>query len=445
MNNITAFVLLCSTFLPLGAFAQINSDIPGLDYLSAPLNQEESNRFFAGNNPKRNARTVRAINRQLSKIDQIVSPEQAENVLSPEGLESFSGHFPSAEEDLDFWQDFVKLVAHRLRQLPYVTLEKDLELLQKQLNLSEVQLSSVKKMLQPGQEQKYALLLSETKSTSAQRGQIDGHFYRQVYSALALGDEDILRFEKARLLPDTDSYSASPSSSQDALNRLIEETRFAAYFTGMSEDQARQADRVIDDFAKTGGRSGSAYFRAAIRNIVELLDFSQIEKLREWPARKPYLKEIALEPQPVELYVDVDEVNPELKADSTFASFSDAEQQVLLTEAMEVFDKCVGKKSYATYHDCECLKEKFVHARMADTDTHQNFLLSRLSKSCPNIPGIKTMAFNGCENISISKDQPEGFCACVADSVAEQYAAKPIARIQIYQKYLNRAFGQCKQ
>ena len=51
------------------------------------------------------------------------------------------------------------------------------------------------------------------------------------------------------------------------------------------------------------------------------------------------------------------------------------------------------------------------------------------------------MACNGCKNIPISKSKRPEFCDCVA----EQYAEKPVARIEIYQKYSNRAFGECSR
>lgn len=143
--------------------------------------------------------------------------------------------------------------------------------------------------------------------------------------------------------------------------------------------------------------------------------------------------------------VEINDVTPELKSNKRFTDLPVAEQQALLTEAEEVYQRCVSRKSYATYHDCGCLKARFVGIRMENPDTPQPLLLSRLSKICPNVPGIRKMAYNGCKNISISKGKRPEFCDCVADNVAEQYAEKPIARIEVYQKYNNRAFGKCSR
>lgn len=101
--------------------------------------------------------------------------------------------------------------------------------------------------------------------------------------------------------------------------------------------------------------------------------------------------------------IEIGDVNPELKSDGSFTSLSESEQQALLTEAVEVHQRCLSRKSYATYHDCGCLKARFVGIRIENPETPQALLLSRLSKVCPNIPGIRDMAYNGCKNISITR------------------------------------------
>lgn len=139
---------------------------------------------------------------------------------------------------------------------------------------------------------------------------------------------------------------------------------------------------------------------------------------------------------PAEVYARILE-NP------VFLALTPELQQEVIDEGDEVYQRCINKKSYATYHDCKCMAPHFIEARLADPETPQPLLMSRISKKCPNTAGIAGMAYNGCKNISISKDKPEGFCDCVANSVARQYENNPVARIEIYQIYNNRAFGEC--
>ena len=61
----------------------------------------------------------------------------------------------------------------------------------------------------------------------------------------------------------------------------------------------------------------------------------------------------------------------------------------------------------------------------------------------PQYPGYQGYGLQRLQKHFHHKDQRPEFCDCVADHVAEQYADEPIARIEVYQKYNNRAIGKC--
>jgi len=116
-----------------------------------------------------------------------------------------------------------------------------------------------------------------------------------------------------------------------------------------------------------------------------------------------------------------------------FKSLSKDAQEKLLGEVKFFYNHCRRSGTYATYHDCQCLSEKYVDTRLAiDPDPNANMytvmhpVSERIKYDCPNKPGIVRYSYNECKTgLLIGKDTSERFCTCFANKVADLYAANP--------------------
>jgi hypothetical protein len=124
-------------------------------------------------------------------------------------------------------------------------------------------------------------------------------------------------------------------------------------------------------------------------------------------------------------------------------------QDELMAEAERAQAICEMNPIFASFQDCECIKYKFLDARLAtgpDDSTHN--LLEEVSRECPNKPGIAGHQYKQCMEtmpyVSVAtKEEADEFCGCVGNKVAEAYARAPANSMRYQIKLAAQAQIDC--
>lgn len=115
-------------------------------------------------------------------------------------------------------------------------------------------------------------------------------------------------------------------------------------------------------------------------------------------------------------------------------------QQNIITEAQKVESDCRLDSTYATYHDCRCIADKFLAKRVLSGPAPSTSSLAyQLDLQCINVKGIKVKAFDQCLHL-ISHEKrgnKAALCSCFANKVAQSYNDKPDPNY----RYLGRISG----
>jgi hypothetical protein len=112
-------------------------------------------------------------------------------------------------------------------------------------------------------------------------------------------------------------------------------------------------------------------------------------------------------------------------------------QDRIKAEADDVQQKCTEDLTYRNYHDCQCLRGKFVAARLADPNKNRLNITFDIRAECVNKPGIASYNYDFCfkqasrmmpSTRSIDDTQRADYCKCFADRMAEKYSSAPDPR-----------------
>lgn len=443
VRRLFIMVLLPIIFGGAAAQAQVNSDFPSDVYLKSPINQSEADLIFANTDVYNFRGAVEAVNDFLENLQVKLHKDGNLEFMDTGNQPSFSRYFLYGGNENLFIDNLNQMVDNRIAQLGNARTDSDIAYLQRHLKLDKQSEAAARDLLQEGEQARLdARLEHVTQSTSARRGRIDARVYSELYQLLEMTPEQIADFETDQLAYWMVERRGGTNDPHQYLNQLIDDVRLMAYYANMSDEQAIQADQIIDQFDSTDPNPNRQYIELT-RSVVDLLNLEQLLLVRDWPFSDTKAFEYAQTPRPVEFRVAVEEIDATLVQERAFMSLDDAAQQDILQESMEVYESCVSSNSYSTYHDCECVKTHFPRARLEDASRHQKFLLSDISKSCPNVSGVAKMALNNCTSSTISDGKSPEYCECVAEEVGRQYQEKPIARIEIYQRYNNSAIATC--
>jgi hypothetical protein len=123
-------------------------------------------------------------------------------------------------------------------------------------------------------------------------------------------------------------------------------------------------------------------------------------------------------------------------------------QKEIWDETNVVYNVCNSHSIYATYQDCECIKFRFLDARITEPDKHRNDLMNSLAHHCPNKPAIAGDQYQKCMNRnkstgSFKEEESKAFCECVGNYVAELYAKNPANSIKSQKRYTINAQMHC--
>lgn len=122
-------------------------------------------------------------------------------------------------------------------------------------------------------------------------------------------------------------------------------------------------------------------------------------------------------------------------------------QQDIVDEAEVVRIQCGKRTGMNTYNDCECAAAKWLEARARDPMQLRSWLINKVMKECPNIPGIAGDAYDGCRSTTSRMEyhSAEKYCTCVGNRTAMLYEQSPPTKISGLQNLQVRARLQCQQ
>lgn len=121
----------------------------------------------------------------------------------------------------------------------------------------------------------------------------------------------------------------------------------------------------------------------------------------------------------------------------TFASLPPEAQGRINAEADDVQRKCAEDMTYRNYHDCGCLRGKFVAARLANPDKNRLNITFDIRAECVNKPGILSSNYDFCFNKAshmmpstknMSGTQRANYCRCSAEAMVGKYSSAPDPR-----------------
>lgn len=129
--------------------------------------------------------------------------------------------------------------------------------------------------------------------------------------------------------------------------------------------------------------------------------------------------------------------------------FSDEEKD---EEAEYIYQTCNNNSIQSTYFDCACLAGAFRQERDKEKLVPQanliNSVLTDNSRGCANTAQIAGETYEFCTEYARSfrsrKKDNEGYCKCVANTMANSFKKNPIMRRKNIQNLRTEALGACR-
>jgi hypothetical protein len=127
-------------------------------------------------------------------------------------------------------------------------------------------------------------------------------------------------------------------------------------------------------------------------------------------------------------------------------------QDRIKAEANDVQQKCMEDTTYRSYHDCQCLRGKFVEARLADQHKNRLNITFDLRAECVNKPGITSYNYDFCfthashmmpATKNIDDAQRADYCKCFANGMAQSYSAAPDPRYSYISNMQIKVLNTC--
>jgi hypothetical protein len=120
--------------------------------------------------------------------------------------------------------------------------------------------------------------------------------------------------------------------------------------------------------------------------------------------------------------------------DSRLSQLSPADTQKVLQDVAHLEKICSQNKIYSSFHDCQCLRNKFITERLDKPNRAANNIFYDIRTECVNSKGIIRSLTEECTTgTSIpytklkdySKEARASICACYSQEVSKKYTEKP--------------------
>jgi hypothetical protein len=112
-----------------------------------------------------------------------------------------------------------------------------------------------------------------------------------------------------------------------------------------------------------------------------------------------------------------------------WASLAPNEQEKVMNRANKFQSTCSNGRVYPYFHDCECLKPKFIEEWLNTPNKSKNYYVIKIQKKCVNPPGIKVYAEDYCrQSLKYDKMNDERLgevCACYGNRMIKLYKKNP--------------------
>jgi hypothetical protein len=99
-----------------------------------------------------------------------------------------------------------------------------------------------------------------------------------------------------------------------------------------------------------------------------------------------------------------------------------------LEEMNQVYLDCANNSVFSTYFDCRCQAMRFLEERIRlGPRIARNAIMTRVNTECVNKAGIAGYSYDVCTEMVILRNYTgyRKMCECFANTVAEEYAARP--------------------
>lgn len=109
-------------------------------------------------------------------------------------------------------------------------------------------------------------------------------------------------------------------------------------------------------------------------------------------------------------------------------------QEEILDEAIGFQVECNRKRTYATFHDCECLSLRYLEERLLrGPEASADSIEYHIAHECTNPASIAGFAYGRCFRLYQTTTRPDDLertCECYANEFAQRYANRPRANNQ---------------
>lgn len=132
-----------------------------------------------------------------------------------------------------------------------------------------------------------------------------------------------------------------------------------------------------------------------------------------------------------------------------FEALDKETQENILDETAQIQQQCAAKETYATYHDCQCIADKFFVQRvLSGPDKNAGVLLYKLDRDCINSKDIIAYNFGRCLKLLQFDQEQTGktaLCSCAAKDMAELYEKFPNPDYHHMRKLFSQSVIACRR
>jgi hypothetical protein len=117
---------------------------------------------------------------------------------------------------------------------------------------------------------------------------------------------------------------------------------------------------------------------------------------------------------------------------AAFQALSPDQQATITQEADLVEKNCKSDTTYSAYHECTCLKAKFVDSKSQQPTQSRHNISFAIRKECVNSEGIRSREYDYCFNSAsrmlarkYTDEERPAMCKCYAEQVTKNYSKSP--------------------
>jgi hypothetical protein len=141
---------------------------------------------------------------------------------------------------------------------------------------------------------------------------------------------------------------------------------------------------------------------------------------------------------------------PPATSGAVFQALPPEQQAKITQEADQVEKNCKSDATYSAYHDCSCIKTKFIERKSQQPARPKENVSFDIRKDCVNANGMATYNYDYCFKTAsrmMAKDYSDErramYCNCFAREVGKKYSASPDPRYSTIRDIQAKALGSC--